>query len=458
MNLSPVLHFVRSGSLAATLGALLLSPLSLAQTAGSAKLTATIHDLEVDPSTEHYAVVWVTKADNTFITTLWKQGATSFDGSHWVKHFLTWNTQRNGSTTMPVAPDGYTSATATSYSATNPSPPASGIASNAITISWNGKDAGGTLQPDGQYKFWIEYAEDAGSHNTDTGGLTTGGLTWTKGPSASSINPTHASSVGTPTGGLNFTNMSIVWTPTVVPLPEIAVEQPLGTNLADAGSKDFGSVAVGSNASLTFTIKNTGSAALTGLTVSTDGSNPSDFALTSNPVAPVSGPSGTTTFAVTFNPGAAGTRSAAIHILNNDGNENPFDITLTGTGVVPATAVQTWRQSHFGSPDNSGAGADLNDFEKDGLPNLIEFAFGLNPKQDSAGLLPRPQRIGGNMVVSFSQPVGVSGITYGAEWGTSLLSGSWTAIADTGTPPQHSFSVPVGATTKLFMRMKVTNP
>ncbi len=123
-----------------------------------------------------------------------------------------------------------------------------------------------------------------------------------------------------------------------------------------------------------------------------------------------------------------------------------------------STALQTWRQTWFGSPDNSGDGADLNDYDKDGLPNLIEFAFGLNPKQNSAGLLPRPQRSGPNFVITFTQPPGVSGITYGAEWSETLLPGSWTAVADTGTSPQHTFSVPIGTKTKLYMRLKVTSP
>jgi hypothetical protein len=78
--------------------------------------------------------------------------------------------------------------------------------------------------------------------------------------------------------------------------------------------------------------------------------------------------------------------------------------------------LQAWRLTNFGSIDNTGDGADLNDFDKDGLVNLVEFAFGLNPKQISAALLPSPQQSGNNFIVTFSQPSGVSGITYGAEW------------------------------------------
>lgn len=122
--------------------------------------------------------------------------------------------------------------------------------------------------------------------------------------------------------------------------PEIVVEDASGGNIADGGSKSFGSVNVGSNASLTFTIKNTGSADLTGLGITPDGTNAADFTVTASPTAPVAGPSGSTTFTVKFTPSAMGSRSAVLHIANNDSNENPFDINLTGTGLAPDIAVE----------------------------------------------------------------------------------------------------------------------
>lgn len=122
--------------------------------------------------------------------------------------------------------------------------------------------------------------------------------------------------------------------------PEIVVEQPAATGISSGGTKSFGSVNVGANSSLVFTIKNTGSADLTGLTITKDGTNEADFSVTANPTAPVAGPSGSTTFTVRFTPSAMGNRSAAIHIANNDSNENPFDINLTGTGLAPDIAVE----------------------------------------------------------------------------------------------------------------------
>ena len=114
-------------------------------------------------------------------------------------------------------------------------------------------------------------------------------------------------------------------------VPEIAMEQPMNTNLVDGGSTDFGLVAAGGSTNLTFTIRNTGTADLTGLGITIDGTDAALFTVTASPVAPVSGPDGSTTFTVRLAPTVPGVKTAALHIANNDYDENPFDLTLTGT-------------------------------------------------------------------------------------------------------------------------------
>ena len=169
---------------------------------------------------------------------------------------------------------------------------------------------------------------------------------------------------------------------TVNGVPEIAVEQPAGTGLIDGGSTvDFGSVAVDADNSHTFTIRNLGAADLTGLGITVDGVNATEFTITATPTAPVV-PGGSTTFTIKFTPIAHGARTAALHIASNDADENPFDITLTGMGI---TNLEAWRIHYFGNPDNSGDGADTNDFDSDGLPNLLEFATGTDPTQSNTG-------------------------------------------------------------------------
>ncbi len=142
-------------------------------------------------------------------------------------------------------------------------------------------------------------------------------------------------------GDENPFDITITGTGTLAPVPEIAVQQPAGTDLVDGvGSKDFGSVIVGANTNFIFTITNSGTASLTGLGITIDGVSAAQFTVTANPVAPV-GPNGSTTFTVRFAPTSAGVKTAALHIASNDGDENPFDITFTGTGLDGGFVVTT---------------------------------------------------------------------------------------------------------------------
>ena len=119
------------------------------------------------------------------------------------------------------------------------------------------------------------------------------------------------------------------------PLPEIEVFQPVGSSLVDGtAKKSFGTVVVGkSGTAKTFTIKNTGEAKLNGIAITKNGAEAKDFTV-KDPAKTALAPGESTTFKVTFNPSAKGTRNAAIHIKSNDADESPFDIKLAGAGAV----------------------------------------------------------------------------------------------------------------------------
>lgn len=126
--------------------------------------------------------------------------------------------------------------------------------------------------------------------------------------------------------------------------PEIALEQPLNTDLPLDSSNSFGNIVVGYTVQQTFTVRNTGNANLT-LTgnprVTVDGAHGTDFKLLTFPSATVAGAGGTTSFVVEFTPGALGNRTAELHIANTDpdGSENPFSIALAGTGIAPPSGT-----------------------------------------------------------------------------------------------------------------------
>ncbi len=127
------------------------------------------------------------------------------------------------------------------------------------------------------------------------------------------------------------------------------------------------------------------------------------------------------------------------------------------TIAPPLSSIETWRQTHFGTTQNTGNAADTFDFDNDRLVNLVEFAFGLDPKQGSSLQLPQWQLQGGNFLIAFAQPAGVDGVIYGAEWSESMSADSWTSLTDTGIAGQHAFSVPVAGHNKLLVRLTVRN-
>ena len=157
----------------------------------------------------------------------------------------------------------------------------------------------------------------------------------------------------------------------------------------------------------------------------------------------------------TFPIGTTTVTATATDAANHAGTAN-FTVT-----VLPLTPVQNWRLAHFGTTSNTGTAADTADPYHTGIPNLFVFAF-FDPNQDPAqaavSQLPQAQRADGNLFYSFTEPVGISGITYGAEWQLTLQANNWQAITDTGTGTQHVFSVPIGSNPQLFIRLRVTNP
>ena len=141
---------------------------------------------------------------------------------------------------------------------------------------------------------------------------------------------------------------------------------------------------------------------------------------------------------------------------------NSVDTTNTSDATfTTAFNPQAWRLKWFGTTSNTGTAADAADPYGTGVQNLAVFAV-LGPNQDpamvAAGLLPQPQFVGANYVITFTQPTGVSGVTYGAEWRADLASGNWTTITDTGTAPTHTFSVPTAGNPQVFLRLRITSP
>ena len=252
-------------------------------------------------------------------------------------------------------------------------------------------------------------------------------------------------------GSLNAWSLTLE----MLPSEEIDVSLASGTNLLDGvSSVNFGSPPVGSNSVTTsFTLRNLGGTNLTGIQIAKGGANSGEFALGTNGLPGSLTPGASAVFTVTFTPAGSGSRSASLQILSSDADEGSFDVALVGSGT---SALQSWRQLNFGTTSNTGLAADTADADFDGVTNVVEFAFGLNPNSATSKQLPQGVVSNGNFVLSFTQPAGVSGVAYGVDWSPTLAPGTWNPLTNTAVPPAHLFSVPTNGNPAIFMRLKIS--
>ena len=134
---------------------------------------------------------------------------------------------------------------------------------------------------------------------------------------------------------------ALPFTLTVTAAPQISVtgdSQSISdgaTTSSTVNATAFGNTALGTSTSETFTIANSGNAALTVGTVSATG----DFKVTSQPSTSVAA-GGSTTFTVQFTPTASGTQSGTISFSENDTTTtSPFTFAVSGVGTVPLIKV-----------------------------------------------------------------------------------------------------------------------
>ncbi len=117
--------------------------------------TVTTQSYGGDYAPKHCLAIWITDNNNVFKRTL-KLAAQTYK-----MHLVKWNQMSGGNVT-----DAITGASLTSHT--------------THTIVWDGKDKNGTLQPDGQYKVYIEFTEENSlSTNIPDGPWTS--FTFTKG-------------------------------------------------------------------------------------------------------------------------------------------------------------------------------------------------------------------------------------------------------------------------------------
>jgi len=114
-------------------------------------------------------------------------------------------------------------------------------------------------------------------------------------------------------------------------------------------------------------------------------------------VQPTLAADGTLTF--TPAPNANGTATVTVFAVDNGGTaKGGVDTSAAQTFVIAITpvdetltAIQSWRQQHFGSSENSGNAADLATPDGDGISNLVKYALNITPGSSGASGLPKPE-------------------------------------------------------------------
>jgi hypothetical protein len=161
-------------------------------------------------------------------------------------------------------------------------------------------------------------------------------------------------------------------------------------------------------------------------------------------------------------PSSAGNYTFTVGVGNNDWSgqiTQSMSLTIAPSAVSP---LQAWRLALLGTTSNSGTAADTADPDADGIPNLLEYALGLNPLVANTAGLPVASPVADHLAFTFNRAGGTTDITYKVE-ATSVLGGTWTelysapgpAIADqvTVTDP-----LTISGNPRRFLRLLITSP
>lgn len=247
------------------------------------------------------------------------------------------------------------------------------------------------------------------------------------------------------------------------PAPEIVVENEAGTALiaSEVYREDFGPVLPTKHKTAAITIRNTGDDLLGNISATIDGPNAADFSVSNSSSGTTLTPGGTQTLTITFTPSAQGTREATLHITSNDANEPAHTIALEGLGAQP---ISEWREQYFESTEDTGDAADDADPDGDGAENLLEFATGADPTENSPVETPVSKPVAGTIGFTYTRnKLATAEVIYTVEWSDTLVGGwssngvSETVIADDGTLETVLATLPAGSDGR-FVHLKVTRP
>ena len=154
-------------------------------------------------------------------------------------------------------------------------------------------------------------------------------------------------------------------------------------------------------------------------------------------------------------------------VVNVNGND--FKISYTGgdgndVTLTALSRVQAWRNRNFGTSENAGASADEADFDGDGIPNLLEKAFNLDPAAGNTLPVTAAHR-GDCLEYTYTRSLQAlaDGDVFTVEWADTLGASAWSSagvteqvLSDDGTVQVVKACVQAGGNGQRFMRLSVT--
>ncbi|AWA31312.1 hypothetical protein HYN48_15100 [Flavobacterium magnum] len=220
---------------------------------------------------------------------------------------------------------------------------------------------------------------------------------------------------------------------------------PSTSDNTDFGTVDYYSGTI----SKTFTIQNSGVGLLGIGNITFSGSGAADFSVTTQPTLPVAASGGSTTFTVTFDPSAVGTRTAIISIPNNDADENPYTFTITGNGGTPNMTI-SGNNTVISDNDNSPSTSDFTNLGAQYIfSGLLTRTYTIK-NTGTATVVLGAVTIGGTNAVEFSASTPAATVAPGAEVtftisfnpsGAGSRVGSFSIVTNVSGANPYNFSI-----------------
>jgi hypothetical protein len=146
------------------------------------------------------------------------------------------------------------------------------------------------------------------------------------------------------------------------------------------------------------------------------------------------------------------------YYVSNGGNP-PIFTKITGPNPVPSGFYSTRVSSRLGwiySVLDPGG-----DIDGDGIPNIFEYAFFLNPVRANTGGTPRATRVGIDIALIYTKVLSATDLVYRVEKSTDLVSWAVTQTTDQVLDQKDGIQtiqsiVKIGTYNRFFLRLKVT--